>query len=163
MFNLFIFSIGVFLTNYAIRIYRQYYNDHVKWATAATMYGEATQKMDFNTFSKTYFMSKQFLYIESSEKVKIMLKVLREYRAPYEDRYNNYRLLFSFFDYFKVKKFLKDTKKEIVEDSYQHPEVYEFLQQLCQEEMKKAQKTVEVACDDIKKIVLRINSEEEDK
>ena len=29
--------------------------------------------------------------------------------------------------------------------------------------MKKAQKTVEVACDDIKKITLRINGEEEDK
>lgn len=162
MINLFIFSIGVFLTNYAIRIYRYYYNDHVKWATA-DRYGEATQKMSFDTFSKTYFMSKQFLYIESSDKVKIILKVPREYRTPYEDRYKNYRLLFSFFDYFKVKKFLKDTKKEIVEDSYQHPEVYEFLQQLCQEEMKKAQKTVEVACDDIKKITLRINGEEENK
>lgn len=162
MFNLLIFGIVVFLGNYAIRIYRHYYSNHVKWATA-DRYGEATQKMSFDTFSKTYFMSKQFLYIESSDKVKIILKVPRECRTPYEDRYNNYRLLFSFFDYFKVKKFLKDTKKEIVEDSYQHPEVYEFLQQLCQEEMKKAQKTVEVACDDIKKITLRINGMEEDK
>lgn len=162
MFNLFIFSIGVFLTNYAIRIYRQYYNNHVKWATGDRF--TETQKMTFDTFSKTYFMSKQFLYIENVNEVKVILKIpRREYRTPYEDRYCNYRLLFSFFDYFKVKKFLKDTKKEIVEDSYQHPEVYEFLQQLCQEEMKKAQKTVEVACDDIKKITLRINGEEEDK
>lgn len=162
MFNLFIFSIGVFLTNYAIRFYRQYYNDHVKWATGDRF--TETQKMTFDTFSKTYFMSKQFLYIENVNEVKVILKIpRREYRTPYEDRYCNYRLLFSFFDYFKVKKFLKDTKKEIVEDSYQHPEVYEFLQQLCQEEMKKAQKTVEIACDDIKKITLRINGEEEDK
>ena len=161
MFNLFIFSIGVFLTNYAIRIYRQYYHDHVKWATGDRF--TKTQKMTFDTFSKTYFMSKQFLYIDNPDKVKIILKVPRECRTPYEDHYTNYRLLFSFFDYFKVKKFLKDTKKETIEDSYQHPEVYEFLQQLCQAEMKKAQKTVEVACDDIKKITLRINGEEEDK
>lgn len=162
MFNLFIFSIGIFLTNYAIRIYRQYYNNHVKWTKGDRF--SKTQKMTFDTFSKTYFMSKQFLYIENVNEVKVILKIpRREYRTPYEDRYCNYRLLFSFFDYFKVKKFLKDTKKEIVEDSYQHPEVYEFLQQLCQEEMKKAQKTVEVACDDIKKITLRINGEEEDK
>lgn len=162
MFSLFMYGIGVFLINYAIRIYRHYYHDHVKWATS-NRYAETTQKMTFDTFSKTYFMSKQFLYIENSDKVKISLKIPREHRTPYENPYNYYKLLFSFFDYFKVKKFLKDTKKEIVEDSYQHPEVYEFLQQLCQAEMKKAQKTVEVACDDIKKITLRINGEEEDK
>ena len=162
MFSLFIYGVIVFFINYAIRIYRHYYHDHVKWATG-NRYGEATQKMTFDTFSKTYFMSKQFLYIDSPDKVKVVLKVPRECRTPYENYYNHYRLLFSFFDYFKVKKFLKDTKKETIEDSYQHPEVYEFLQQLCQAEMKKAQKTVEVACDDIKKITLRINGEEEDK
>ena len=163
MFSLLVYGVIVFFINYAIRIYRHYYHDHVKWATGNT-YGEATQKMTFDTFSKTYFMSKQFLYIDNPDKVKVVLKVPRECRTPYEGRrYTNYRLLFSFFDYFKVKKFLKDTKKETIEDSYQHPEVYEFLQQLCQAEMKKAQKTVEVACDDIKKITLRINGEEEDK
>ena len=161
MFSLFIYGIVVFLINYAIRIYRYYYHDHVKWATD-NRYGEATQKMTFDTFSKTYFMSKQFLYIDSPDKVKVVLKIPRECRTPYEDRYTNYRLLFSFFDYFIVKKFLKDTKKETIEDSYQPPEVYEFLQQLCQAEMKKAQKTVVVACDDIKKITLRITGEEED-
>ena len=36
-------------------------------------------------------------------------------------------------------------------------ELYSFLQELCQDKMKQAQKEINIACDEIKEITLRVN------
>ena len=51
--------------------------------------------------------------------------------------------------------------KEEIKNHAEEVEMYEFLQSLCQDKMKQAQKEIEVACDDIKKITLRVNGVDE--
>lgn len=126
------------------------------------------QKMNSKTFISTYPLMKEFLHISSPiPQTDIYCYDFRLFN-PKEEKI--YFLTFNFIDYWKVHKFcdelerMKKQEKEDKEKIKNHAdevEMYEFLQSLCQDKMKQAQKEIEIACDDIKKITLRVNGVDE--
>lgn len=126
------------------------------------------QKMNSKTFISTYPLMKEFLNITSPIPKADIYCYSFKLLNPKEKKI--YFLTFNFVDYWKVHKFcdelerMKEQEKEDKEKIKNHAdevEMYEFLQSLCQDKMKQAQKEIEVACDDIKKITLRVNGVDE--
>jgi hypothetical protein len=123
------------------------------------------QKMNAKTFISTYPLMKDYLDIDALG--------VNTYAFKLNNPKDNvvYFLTFDVLDYLKVHYFcdnlakLKEEEKkdkERVENHEKEIQMYEFLQSLCQDKMKQAQKEIEVACDDIKEITLRINGIKEE-
>ena len=123
------------------------------------------QKMNAKTFISTYPLMKDYLEIDALG--------VNTYAFKLNNPKDNvvYFLTFDVLDYLKVHYFCdnlaklkKEEKedKERIENHEKEVQMYEFLQSLCQDKMEQAQKEIEVACDDIKKIALRVNGVEED-
>ena len=126
------------------------------------------QKMNSKTFISTYPLMKEFLNIYSPIPNADIDCYSFRLRNPKEEKI--YFLTFDFIDYWKVHKFCDELErmkkqeeedKEKIKNHADEVEMYEFLQSLCQDKMKQAQKEIEVACDDIKKITLKVNGVDE--
>ena len=127
------------------------------------------QKMNSKTFISTYPLMKEFLNIFSPFPYGDIYCYSFKLLNPEENKV--YFLTFNFADYWKVHKFCNKLKKmkeqelkdkEKIKNHADEVEMYKFLQSLCQDKMKQAQKEIEVACDDIKKITLKVNGAKED-
>lgn len=121
------------------------------------------QKMNAKIFISTYPLMKDYLEITEPIKGSLGLNAYVFKLSNPKDNMN-YFLTFDRLDYLKVHRFcenlakLKEEEKkdkERIENHEKEVQMYEFLQSLCQDKMKQAQKEIEVACDDIKKIAAR--------
>lgn len=126
------------------------------------------QKMNSQTFISTYPLMKEFLSICSPIPNADIYCYYFQLLNPNEKKI--YFLIFDLIDYWKVHKFCDELErmreqerkdKEKIKNHADEVEMYEFLQSLCQDKMKQAQKEIEIACDDIKKITLRVNGVDE--
>lgn len=128
------------------------------------------QKMNAKTFISTYPLMKDYLEITEPIYGSLSLNAYVFKLSNPKDNVN-YLLTFNMLNYLKVHYFcenlakLKEEEKkdkERIENHEKEVQMYEFLQSLCQDKMKQAQKEIEVACDDIKEITLRVNGIKED-
>lgn len=146
---------------------RQY--EHNIFQDHSVYYWEPSiQKMNSKTFISTYPLMKKHLNIYPPVPNADIYCYSFRLLNPKEEKI--YFLTFDFIDYWKVHKFCDELErmkkqeeedKEKIKNHADEVEMYEFLQSLCQDKMKQAQKEIEVACDDIKKITLRVNGIEE--
>lgn len=152
------------------------YNQHLNraqklykdWQSTTYYWESSIQKMNSKTFISTYPLMKEFLDISLPTPISDIY--CYNFRLINPEEKKVYFLTFDFIDYWKVHKFcdklerMKEQEKKDKEKIKNHAdeiEMYEFLQSLCQDKMKQAQKEIEVACDDIKKITLRVNGVDE--
>lgn len=148
MFKLLIFCLIVLVANTLI-YKRMEYNDYKNWATKPSCYSK-TQKMDYETFTKTFFVCHDFIEYNKNTGRIIM-------NVPTDNRITTYCLYFSWRDWICVRAFLNKANKEKQEEQMMHPEVLEFMQKLCSAELKKSQEMIQNACEETKQIILRIN------
>lgn len=122
------------------------------------------QRMSSKTFISTYPLMKELLSIYSPIPKADIYCYTFQLLNPKDKKV--YFLTFNLIEYWKVHKFCNELErmekqekedKEKIKNHAEEIEMYEFLQSLCQDKMKQAQKEIEVACDDIKKITLKVN------
>lgn len=115
--------------------------------------------MDAKQFISVYPVAKDHInIIWDNEKQNVETIIITKQKEK-EEKIAIFYIKFNYIDYGKVNKYLRELKNDATkaESDANVIELYSFLQELCQDKMKQAQKEINIACDEIKEITLRVN------
>lgn len=115
--------------------------------------------MDAKQFISIYPIAKDHISISWDNEKQNVKTIIITKRKEKEEKVAKFYIKFNYIDYGKVNKYLRELKKDTTKANSDADaiELYSFLQELCQDKMKQAQKEINIACDEIKEITLRVN------
>ena len=115
--------------------------------------------MDAKQFISIYPIAKDHIKIIWDKEEQNIETIIITKRKEKEEKVAKFYIKFNYIDYGKVNKYLRELKKDATKANSDADaiELYSFLQELCQDKMKQAQKEINIACDEIKEITLRVN------
>lgn len=115
--------------------------------------------MDAKQFISIYPVAKDHISISWDNEKQNVKTIIITKRKEKEEKVAKFYIKFNYIDYGKINKYLRELKNDATkaESDANVIELYSFLQELCQDKMKQAQKEINIACDEIKEITLRVN------